>query len=72
MMDTIIRVFQQQSKLIQKQIMIELFQIINACDTYEDFKKAIYELTKRNLEIDSVEDNVVDSNTSMADDSFLI
>lgn len=71
-MDTIIRVFQQQSKLIQKQIMIELFQIINACDTYEDFKKAIYELTKRNLEIDSVEDNVVDSNTSMADDSFLI
>lgn len=40
--EDLIQVLRRESDLIKKQTILEIIQIVTNCDTYEEFKKAMY------------------------------
>jgi hypothetical protein len=73
----------RQSDLISKQVMLEVIQVVSNCETYDEFRKAMYGMALNYLkEMESdgtirsgTLDKVLSGTTkegSMPDDSFLI
>ena len=73
----------RQSDLIKKQVMLEVIQVVSNCETYEEFRKAMYGMALsyfREMEDEgmikagTVDKIISESNKeeSMPDDSFLI
>lgn len=73
----------RQSDLISKQVMLEVIQVVSSCETYEEFRKAMYGMALnyfREMEAEGMiqagtVDKVLKGETkeeSTSDDSFLI
>ena len=73
----------RQSDLIKKQVMLEVIQVVSNCETYEEFRKAMYGMALsyfREMEDEGMikagtVDKIISESTkeeSMPDDSFLI
>lgn len=40
--EDLVKALQRQSDLIKQQVILEMIQIVTNCDTYDEFKKAMY------------------------------
>lgn len=73
----------RQSDLISKQVMLEIIQVVSSCETYEEFRKAMYgmainyfrEMENEGMIQAGTVDKILKGETkeeSTSDDSFLI
>ena len=84
----IIKALQREADLIKKQTILDIIQVVTSCNTYEEFKKAMYgmalqyfrEMEDEGLVEKGTVDRIINNPTSdsekpeseMSDDMFMI
>ena len=84
--EDLVRALQHEAELIKKQTMLEVISVATACDTYEEFKNALYGIAIdyfRDMEKEGLvkpgtvdkciyKDGKEESTAEMSDDMFMI
>lgn len=80
--EDLLKALRKETELIKKQTILEIISIVTSCDTYEEFKKAMYgmalgyfrEMESEGLVKPGTVDRLINSNTeaSSSDDDILM